>query len=350
MLMPMRNPMRLRVSRQAVRVAAGVIARTTGVMFVLVAPVVVGGCRPELGAPPSLVSGPQLLDVRSRPAEAKPGTDATLEALVVDAGGTLAASVAWTICRTPKPPAESNAVSRACVDQPDELAPMAGPATIGVPVEACTLFGPLAPPAQPGQPGVRPRDPDPTGGFYQPIRAVARGVPGADADLMGFALVRVSCALANAPVDVARAFNNPDTGYHANQAPTLQSVTMTDTAGVESTVVDAGVSSPAIVSTGASVTLRVSWPPESAETFPVFDLVARRLVDAREALRVSWFMTAGELLHDRTGRDSDDAETFTANEWRAPTVADATTVHFWIVLRDSRGGSDSVAFDLTVTP
>lgn len=308
------------------------------------------GCKPELGAPPSLIAGPQLLDIRSTPAEIKPGDSITLRGLIVDSTGTLAPAVAWTTCQTPKPPAESNAVSRTCVDQPDDAAPVSGSTTVIVPMDACTLFGPLAPPPEPGQPAVRPRDPDPTGGFYQPIRAAARGIAGADVDLIGFALVRVTCALANAPVDVARQFNDPVSGYHANLAPAFQVVTATDAAGTASTVTGTGARSTPIVPSGQSVTFSASWTPEVAETFPVFDIAARRLIDVRESLQVSWFATAGEFTHDRTGREGADPALSSDNTWRAPAVDSATAVHFWLVLRDNRGGSASAAFDLMVSP
>ena len=313
------------------------------------------GCKPDLGAPPSLILGAQLLDIQATPAEAKPGAEIMLDTLLVDPTGTLAAPVTWTTCRTPKPPAESNAISRACVDQPDD-----GPAALGrvrasLPLDACSLFGPLTPPAAPGQPAVRPRDPDPTGGFYQPIRAAVRGLPGAAGDLVGFALVRVSCLLANAPTEIARAFNDPDTGYHANAAPILASVTMTDAAGLTAELPRAGDAAPApVVHAGEAISFRVSWPAEAAETFRVFDLATYALIEAHESLRVSWFTTAGTFDHDRTGRASDETELFSDNTWNAPadapTVSDGKVIHFWVVLRDSRGGSASAAFDLDVAP
>ncbi|MEO5769647.1 MAG: hypothetical protein ABIS92_14945, partial [Polyangia bacterium] len=87
---------------------------------------------------------------------------------------------------------------------------------------------------------------------------------------------------------------------------------------------------------------------------PVFDRAARTLVDTREALRVSWFTTAGEYLHDRTGRASEDRELSSENSWTAPVMGGAPgasgSVHFWVVLRDSRGGSDFASFQVTIAP
>ena len=84
--------------------------------------------------------------------------------------------------------------------------------------------------------------------------------------------------------------------------------------------------------------------------FPVFDIAARTLVDTREAMRVSWFTTAGEFVHDRTGRSSDDPELFTDNTWTVSAAQAAGPIYFWVVLRDSRGGSDAAAFAITVAP
>jgi len=63
-------------------------------------------------------------------------------------------------------------------------------------------------------------------------------------------------------------------------------------------------------------------------------------------MRVSWFATDGSFDQDRTGRDETDMTTATDNDWVAPTTPGV--VHLWLVLRDSRGGIDWRALDLTV--
>jgi hypothetical protein len=108
--------------------------------------------------------------------------------------------------------------------------------------------------------------------------------------------------------------------------------------------------STAVVASASTVTLRVVWTPEAAETYALYDRRSRTLVTPREALGASWFATAGEYEHDRTGRAGDEPEPFTDDAWTAPAVSEPTAVHFWIVLRDERGGVDFVAFDLTVVP
>ena len=136
-----------------------------------------------------------------------------------------------------------------------------------------------------------------------------------------------------------------------NIAPVLESITAADTAGTVSFVFGPGASSvPSTVHAGDTIPLRVTWPVDSAETFVLFDFTARTLVTAREALRVSWFTTGGDLSHDRTGRGSDEVDAFSDNSWKAPIIDGTTTIHFWVVLRDSRGGSDHATFDLVVSP
>jgi len=282
-------------------------------------------CKPDLGAPQSLVSELRVLAVKGEPAEGKPGDSVTYSLLVAGPDGTNANPQAtWAFCTAPKPLTENNAVASACLGDQDSV-PIGGPAATimaATPMNACSLFGPDPPPQQPGMPPLRPRDPDVTGGFYQPVRVIVDGVRD-DA----FALERVKCNLGNAPIDIAMAYQMR---YPLNNNPKLQGVTM-----------------PATVAIGAKVTLTAGWTADSVESYPVFDLVTRQLVSHREAMRVSWFATAGKFEHDRTGRGEYETETMTENLWTAP--PETGVVHFWVVLRDSRGGVDFASFDSSVT-
>lgn len=304
----------------------------------------VGGCKPDIGNPPSLVTGPRLLGIRQTPSEVRPGAIVTFEALVADTGGTVPASIAWTPCKTPRPPAESNSVSQVCVTQPDDGAAMAGPVMVSIPPDACSLFGPDPPPVTPP---IRPRDPDPTGGFYLPVRASTQAADGSS--LLGFAFERIQCNLANAPGDLVRTYNMT---YTPNVAPLVADVVLDPDgaapASLVASVLAGGATPAATVSASARVALRLSWPVESAETYVRYDRSSRTLMTPREALSVSWFATAGEFEHDRTGRTGDEAETFTDDLWTAPASAAGTVAHFWVVLRDERGGVDYVSFDLAV--
>jgi hypothetical protein len=284
-------------------------------------------CKPDLGAGQSLVTSTRILAVKGEPAEARPNTMINYTTLVASPDGTVMNPPAnWAFCIAPKPLTENNAVAAACEgDSPDDIAFIGGPAAAMMattPTDACAVFGPEPPQQKPGQPQLRPRDPDITGGFYQPVRVWMDGTDDA------FALERIRCNLANAPIDVVQAYAMR---YMLNTNPTLAMVT-----------------APATAAPGAKITLTASWPPESVETYPVFDLVTRTLVDHREAMRVSWYATGGQFVHDRTGRGEQETETSTDNQWTAPTAGG--TVHFWVVLRDSRGGIDFQSFDIVVGP
>jgi hypothetical protein len=198
-----------------------------------------------------------------------------------------------------------------------------------VPANACALFGPDPPPQMMGQPPLRPRDPDVTGGYYQPLRLV-------DGEVTGFALERVTCDLAQAGADLAVEYAAT---YHANANPSLQPLTAT--AGGAPVALTA-------IPAGSVIDFSVGWPADAVESFPVFDVNAAALITHRESMRVSWFATAGSFTHEVTGRDETDSATSTDNLWTAPSTPGP--VHLWLVLRDSRGGVDFAAYELTVTP
>jgi hypothetical protein len=276
----------------------------------------VQGCEPSFSDRPSLVSGPKILAVRADPAEVAPGGLVTLSALVVDAQGTVAAPPsAWAFCRAPKLVAENGAVSRDCTGE-GATAPIGttlGPVMAPVPVDACSLFGPQVA----ADSNLRPRDPDPTGGFYTPVRLRTN-------DQMAFGLLRTTCDLANAPGDIVTAFTQT---YKANRNPRIASIAR----------VDPTKEAPFVSAThGESVTLRVRWADTDAEHYPYYDAASVSLVDRRESLRVSFFTTAGSFDLDRSGRDESDPATFTDNVWHVPN--EPTHVTLWFVLRDSRGG------------
>lgn len=301
---------------------ARIIRASVGVAALTFASAGAPGCEPSFSDRPSLVSGPKILAVRSEPAEAAPGGSVALSALVVDTEGTVAAPPsAWGFCRAPKLVAENGAVSPDCAGE-GAIAPIAttlGPATGIVPADACSLFGPETAAGS----NLRPRDPDPSGGFYTPVRLRTR-------DQIAFGLLRTSCALANAPGDIVTAFTK---AYHANRNPRIASITRVD---------DLAEGTFASAARGESVRLRVRWADADAEPYPSYDAASVTLVDRRESIRVSFYTTAGSFELDRSGRDESDPVTFTDDVWHAPT--NAARVHFWFVLRDSRGG---VAFTAT---
>ena len=301
------------------------------------------GCKPSVGQPPYLVTSDTLLAVRGEPAEARPGESVTYSFLLASPSlGTVSdADALWDVCLTPKPPAESNAVSSACTGVPD-----AGVATSGqtfeaaVPTKACQLFGPIAPPPANGQPAVRPRDPDSTGGFYLPVQVLFPNL--ATGALSGFAMERITCGLANAPALVVGDYNSK---YQANQDPGIDHTDILLDAAGNSKQLDDGKQS---VTAGASVSIVASFAPGSAETFPVYDAQSEALVDQQESLHMSWFVTGGTFEHDRTGVAAGEDATSTSNQWTAP--AQPGAYFLWLVLRDSRGGTDYRAYQIQVLP
>jgi hypothetical protein len=293
-------------------------------------------CKPTVGRAPSLITEPEILAVRSLPAEAKPGDPVAYDLLVVSPEGTVSDPVAaWDVCSQPKPPAESNSVAAGCVTA---AAGEAQGATFAAPVptDACMLFGPMVP-----KQDFRPRDPDSTGGYYLPVRAVLSNL--GDRVLTAFAMERITCSLPNASPAVIQDYS---TRYQANQNPKLAGLVVQT---VDGTTVDLAGGS-VTVSSGGLVTLNAAFTPESAETYVVFDPEAQALVDRRESMRLAWFASDGEFDHDRTGRAESEPETTSDNTWTAPVVSAPTPVYLWLVLRDSRGGVDFAAYDLSVIP
>ena len=304
------------------------------------------GCKPNLGNPASLVTGPRILAVRAMPPDATPGVDmVTYDALTVDVTGTVASpAIDWAQCLEPDPPAFPNDVSDACLTIPDDTTAPAPTFTAIPDINDCSIFGPDTPPPKKGQPPQRAADPDTTGGYYQPIRARWESDGG---PVLAFALERIICHLANAPVVEAGEFAST---YTPNKNPTLADLTL-DPAGAAVPLYVAGQTAAppaATIAPGQSVTVQADFTADSAETFPVWDVISLALVQQRESLRVSWFATAGAFQHDATGRTSEETETFAQNVWTAPDTPGP--VYFWAVLRDSRGGIDFAATEIDVTP
>jgi len=321
-------------------------------------------CKPSVGAPISSISGPAILAIKGVPAEVDPKNAATIvryEALAVDTAGRvpnadIPSSLLWSICDQPKPPTETNSVSTVCLDQ-DYLPGTAGdsPSTYSAPVpsESCKFFGPEIPPAAAGEPATRPRDPDVTGGYYLPVRTsltipedLRRVGMATEDSLVAFQLQRIYCGLAKAPI-----VNIIDYGknYKLNNNPVLNPLTcqVAGSDAVPLSRVEAG-GAPKEIPAGQAVSLVASWPVESVENFPAWDVLKQDLLYHNEAMRVSWYATAGSFEHDVTGRSESESETSTSNTWTPPDGPGP--VHLWVVLHDSRGGTDFAGYDFDVTP
>lgn len=283
-------------------------------------------CQPALEHDDSLVGAPRVLAVKSEPPEARPGTRVTYRSLVaIAAGSSGAVTPAWAFCTAPKPPTEDNVVSRECLETA-ALLPVGYGLDIDAlsPSNACSLFGPNA------ASGFRPRDPDATGGYYQPLRVdLGEAAP-------TFHLQRIQCGLADADADTVAEYGK---SYLPNTNPTLKALQ----ASLEGAPLTLDR-----VPAGARLELSVSWGDADAESYIVFDRSTRKLVTQRESLRVSWHASAGRFDTEATGRAENDTDTTSSNAWIAP--ATPGTYRLWIVLRDARGGSDFATYDVVVLP
>jgi hypothetical protein len=285
------------------------------------------GCRPDVDEPASHVDAARVLAVKIEPPEAAPGSTVAAHALVASADGTVTdAALDWALCHDPKSPAEDRTVNPACLADAESVA-SGVQAGFALPMDACAVFGPETPPGN-----FRPRDPDSTGGYFQPIRLRLDDGDASDS----VALERLQCHPRNVSIDTAAAFAK---AYVPNRNPSVRAVTATSH-GAELRL--------GSIAPGASVRFELSWAAGDAESFTKLDPDAETLLVEREVLRVSWYATAGSFASDRTGTDEGSENgTRSSNAWSAP--ADAIPVHFWAVLRDSRGGQDFTAWDAVVT-
>lgn len=313
--------------------------RALGTRVLLAGAVAIAGtiavsCKPDLGARESLVTRTMVLAVRSEPAEARPNTAVTYDLLVATPTGIVPTPLArWAFCATPKPLTENGAASAACLR--DAVTPIADGARVvaTIPATACATFGPEITSAD-----IRPRDPDVTGGYYQPVRVeAAANEAEATAPTVALGQQRIFCRVANAGAEVATELQ---TRYRPNANPILGPIELRRNDGR----VDAATG--ATVALGETVTFRATWPAESAEEYVVLDVVTQTVLPGRESLRASWFTTSGAFESDRTGRTDDDRATFTDNAWTAPDVPGRA--HLFVVLRDARGGVAWTTFDVTV--
>lgn len=270
-------------------------------------------CDDSLDQRLGIIEAPRVLAAIAEPAEAKPGAMVSYNAVIASPDGPLATAPSWGYCTSPKPPTEDNAASISCVGG-DALIELGTAPTVSgtIPAEACIRFGPDVPPG-----GFRPRDPDASGGYYQPVRI-------ATDDLLAIGLSRITCNLPTAPFEAAARYRAE---YVANANPVLDPI-----------VLDR-------VPATSEVTLTASWPAATAESYLYFDAAAQILVDRRESLRVSWFATGGTLAVDASALAETSNATSVSTTWQTPA---AGTAWIWFVLRDSRGGVAVRGVQLTV--
>ncbi len=320
--------------------------------------VALAGCKPEPEGRASLVTEPRVLAIRSEPAEAAKGQVVKLSMLLAADNGAPVSELRWYSCGEPKPLAAPGTVSLSCLKDPDSTTLTALPkgtaSRLTLSEEVCGLFGPNPPTPQPGEPPRRAGDPDPSGGYYQPVRLDLEGE-------LSLGFVRLDCGLGAVSQENSLEWTKR---HRINTNPELAQLRVRVGAG-EWKVVD--LTSTLALAPDSDVEFEASWAtcPTSdrcgdgicgidddrttcskdcgtivgctgAERFLLMDPVARELTEARETLRLSWFATDGSFERDGTGRRSDERETTTQNGYHTPAVAGP--VSMWFVLRDNRGG------------
>jgi hypothetical protein len=272
---------------------------------------VLAGCQSALDQRLDVVDQERVLAIVSEPPEVLPGSDVAVTAIVGGPDGPMTVTPAWSLCDAPKPPTVDDAVADGCVQ--NQVTPIPDPTMTLIPMDACQTYGPDVESA-----GFAPRNPDATGGYYQPVRAQ---LPSID---LSFGFTRITCNLPNSSGETAHEYQ---LDYVANQNPILEPVTL-----------------PATVAAGTDVPITASWPV--TETYLYYDPTSQTLVTRRESMAVSWFATGGVFPIDATDVGEDDPAQSAQTTWTAPSTPGPAWL--WIVLRDSRGGLATQSIAITV--
>jgi hypothetical protein len=333
------------------------------------------GCVPTFDDNLPLIDEPTVLAIQAEPAEAAPGKQVQLSALVGTPNPNASApELRWGLCIARKPLTELGPVNPVCIrapgQAPGEIVDLGSGPTVAtaLPLDACRLFGPSLPEPMNGEPAGRPVDPDPTGGYYQPVSVTltASGVTS-----MGS--VRIFCPPSGLDQQQAAEFNE---SYRNNQSPSIDLLSARSESG-ESLPIP-GEPDKLPVAANQVLNLEASWhacPHSSvcgdgvcgaredksncaedcstptgctgAEDYAWFNPDSRTVQPRHESIRVSWFSTGGHFENAVTGREeSEFDETTTVDRWTAP--ASAGDVRVWAVIRDSRGGQSTRSFVLSV--
>lgn len=316
------------------------------------------GCVPEFNDDLSTITAPRLLAIQAEPAEAKPRAAVTLRALVVGPDSADLPDPSFSLCLARKPLSELGPVSPECLTTSGDTIEDLGSGsevTATIPADACRLFGPFVQPPKAGEPPARPVDPDPTGGYFQPVTALFEG----QFSLSG---IRLDCGVQRASTQQLSAYNAQ---YRPNENPSLAELVRLD----DDTVIPPGDEPATRVKAGSKVPLKASWatcPTESecgdgicgayedrvncpddcggtsprgctgAEPYVWYNLETFKVEPRREGIRVAWYASAGRFENEQTGREESDSESSTQNVWVAPSRSGVATL--WLVIRDSRGG------------
>ena len=276
-----------------------------------------GACVPSFEDRPWLVDEPRILAVTITPAEARPGELVTFGALAVDVDGPRPDPVGWNYCARPRTAGERTGVTERCA-RGESLEAVSNPGTL-LP-DACARFGPNTPPTEGDAPAQRPADPDPSGGYYLPIRA---DVGDDNGGTLAFGFARVRCDL----VGVTRAiFDDFEARYTANLNPIIHDVLYDD---------ETFTTAPTAAAAGSVGTLSVALAIDSFEDYVVYIAADGAIEPRAETLTVRWYVTGGELSVGEAFASPVSREASQV-EWTAPD--NAGSVAGWVVVADDRGG------------
>ncbi len=291
---------------------------------------VLASCVPDREDTPYVVDSIRILAIRGTPAEVRPDTQVRYEVLVASGSGTEVVPLALAYCTEARSAEERSGVSSVCLEGKG-LSTIAEDATVLR--DACSRFGPNAPPSSGDEAAKRPADPDPSGGFYIPIQVSLASDP----LVRSFGFHRIRCDLAGATRDIFEAFQE---GYQANQHPRIANLKRLGASDQS----DLNLGQMGTVTAGASISLQLEVRADSFEDYIVYSAENARLFDRKESLAVSWYVSDG-LLESFT-QSVPGATRRVSNTWMAPETAG--TVYGWVVLRDARGGASWQEFVLTV--
>ena len=299
-----------------------------GVVFGAMSLRLLWACVPTVEEDPSLTVDGQILAVQFFPAEAEPEASSTVSALVAgDADGD---DVTFDLCLARKALSELGPVSPLCFERGENVVRLGrGPAVaFDVPEEACRLFGPQRPPAEPGQPPGRAVDPDSTGGYYQPV--VAR----LDDPVLGG--LRLDCGLPGGSQAQVAEYNNTHT---ANLNPAIESIQVrVGDAGWRALSTDGA--SQFTVERGAQVTFRSKWSPP--ENYLLLSPESRELTTPKEQYLATFYSSVGGFAEHRRLVEKHTVDAV----WSAPETAE--DVRIWLIVRDGRGGVGWVRLEAVV--
>jgi hypothetical protein len=214
------------------------------------------------------------------------------------------------------------------------------PNPAALPSDACARFGPNAPPTQADEPARRPADPDASGGYAIPVRALASVVDAAGEQVAAFGKTRIRCDLVGATRPV---FDEFEDRYTLNLNPQVEAVEAI--ASDDPFVLG---DQPLVVASGASLQLRLRTTSDAVEPYVLYEIELGTLRDVRESLTVRWYVTGGELERSAetaaTTAPGDALEFDTT--WVVP--AELGQARGWAVLTDDRGGTTWASFEILI--